>query len=270
MRETKPDFLTLIALSAFSFILATAIHEHLGHALACAVFGGHIKELGAFYVDCDYSSLSSIRNRLVAFAGPLVSLITGILGLNLLGRTQKTNATLKYFLWHFATVNLMTATGYLLFSGVAGIGDLGMDQSGMFYQAQPEWIYRLGLALLGFVSYLGIIRISLQKIDTFIGGEGTERVKRAQTLSITSYFAGGVVAILIGLLNPVGIFIVLASSVASSMGGTSGLAWMMQMLDRKKNTGDQLLIIERSWTWIFISVIFLITYAVVLGPTIYF
>ncbi len=269
MDQPKTDLPTLISLSAFSFILATALHEYGGHALACAALGGQIKELGAFYVDCDYASLSALSNRLVAVAGPLVSLITGMIGLLLFGRASKTNSTLKYFLWHFGTINLMVAAGYVLFSGVAGIGDLGTDQFGLFYQAQPEWLYRVVLSVVGILSYIGVIRISLRKMESLIGGEGSERVVRAQMLSLTSYLTGGVTAVLIGLLNPYGLIIVLVSAVASSLGGTSGLAWMMQMLDRRKVSPDAPLVIERNWAWIIVSVAFVIAYAIIFGPTIY-
>jgi hypothetical protein len=79
-----------------------------------------------------------------------------------------------------------------------------------------------------------------------------------------------VVAVLIGLLNPYGLIIVLVSSVASSMGGTSGMAWMMQLLDRKKNTGDMPFTMQRSWGWIGLSVIFLLADTLIFGSTIYF
>ncbi|MBK7320438.1 hypothetical protein [Candidatus Villigracilis affinis] len=270
MPKTKFDFLTLIAISAFSFMLATAVHEHAGHALACVALGGTVKALGAFYVECDYESLSTVGNRLVALAGPLVSLFTGLIGMTLFDRTSKSNPPLKFFHWHFATINLMVAAGYMLFSGIAGIGDLGTEQYDVFYQAQPEWVYRTSLAILGLASYYWVVYVSIQKMDAFIGGEGMERVNRAQMISLVSYLTGGVTAVLVGLLNPYGLIIVLVSSVASSMGGTSGLAWMMQLLDRKKNTGDAALSMPRSWMWIFASVLFVLAYAVFFGPSIYF
>jgi peptidase M50B-like protein len=183
MSKLKVDFLTLIALSAFSFVLATAFHEHGGHALACYLLGGHIKELGAFYVDCGNDSLSNMGNRLVALAGPLMSLITGIIGVMFFERTSKSDPQLKYFLWHFATTNLMVAAGYVLFSGVAGIGDLGTGESGVFYQLQPQWLYRIGLILLGAASYYGVIRVAIRKMDSFIGGESSERVNRADDVT---------------------------------------------------------------------------------------
>ena len=269
MVSPKTDFLTLITISAFSLIFAILLHEHGGHALACAVLGGHLNELGAFYVDCDYASLSGMGNRFVAFAGPLASLLAGLVGMFFFDRISKTRPQRKYFLWHFATVNLMIAAGYLLFSGMLGIGDLGMDQYGVFYQAQPEWLYRVALTVLGLLAYYGVILLSLRKMDSFIGGEGEERIARAQKLSLTSYLTGGVVAVLIGFLNPHGIIIVLISSVASCLGGTSGLAWMMQLLDRKKMTGNAPFALERSWVWVIFSVVFVLAYAIVLGPTIY-
>lgn len=269
MPKPKIDFLTLVTISVFSFMFATAIHEHAGHALACIAIGGHITELGAFYADCDINSVTDTGYRFVALAGPLISLVTGILSISTFNITPKRNAPLKFFLWHLATVNLMTATGYMFFSGVAGIGDLGTTESGVFHQLEPEWLIRVSLAILGLIAYYIIIRISIAKMDTFIGGEGLERVRRAQSLSLISYLSGGVIALLIGVLNPYGLFIILASAVAASMGGTSGLAWMMQLLDRKKETGDEAFTLERSWAWVALSIIFVGLYAFFFGPTIY-
>lgn len=269
MNASKSDLLTLILMSAFAFMLATALHEHAGHTLACVALGGKLNEIGAFYVDCDYKSLSVFSNRLVALAGPLVSLIIGIAGTYLFRRVSKAFSHLKYFLWLFSTINLMVATGYLLFSGVLGIGDFGMDLSGVFYQAQPEWIFRVGLIILGVASYIGVVFLALREMDTFIGGDGPERVVHAQRLSLSSYLAGGAAAVLIGLLNPHGIIIVLISSVASSLGGTSGLAWMMQLLNRNKISGEVPFVLQRNWLWVITSVLFLAIYAIVLGPTIF-
>lgn len=269
MQKTKTDFLTVIFLSAFSFMLATAVHEHGGHSLACLAQGGKLTELGAFYVDCAQGSLSLAGSRIVALAGPLASFLMGVAAMLVFGGVSRVNAPLKFFLWHFATVNLMVATGYMLFSGVAGIGDFGTGESGVFYQAQPEWVYRLALSVAGLVSYFGVVLVSLRKLNSFIGGEGIERIRRAQTLSLLSYLAGGASAILIGFLNPHGIIIVLISSVASCVGGTSGLAWMMQMLNRKKDTGKSPFVLERSWAWIGVSAAFLIAYAIIFGRTIF-
>ncbi|MBI5943376.1 MAG: hypothetical protein HY864_03335 [Chloroflexi bacterium] len=267
--NSKKDFLTLIAISAFSAIFATALHEHGGHALACAAQGGKLLELGAFYIDCQYESVTSMGYRFVAFAGPFASLLAGLLGMFLFNRTSRANSQMKFFLWHFATVNLMIATGYFLFSGIIGIGDFGLDQYGVFYQVEPAWLVRVSLTIVGLTAYFGVVLFSMKKMDTFIGGAGQERVNRAQMLSLLSWISGGVAAVLIGFLNPHGIIIVLISSVASCVGGTSGLAWMMQMLNRKKDTGESPFVFERSWAWIGASAAFLMVYAAVFGRTIF-
>jgi len=75
----RPDLLTLIAVSALAYILEVALHEHLGHAAVCILLGGHPTELGAFYVECDYANMSALAVRLVALAGPVVSLLTGVI-----------------------------------------------------------------------------------------------------------------------------------------------------------------------------------------------
>jgi len=269
MNKPKTDLLTIGAVSAFSLILAILVHEHGGHALACAAQGGRLLELGAFYVDCEYASVSELGYRFIAFAGPLASFLAGLVGILLFDRSSRLRAQQKFFFWHFATVNWMIAAGYLIFSGMLGIGDFGFDQNGVFYQAQPEWLVRAGLTVLGLAAYIGVVLLSVRKMDSFIGGETQERIARAQTLSFTAWVAGGIAAVLIGLLNPHGIVLVLVSSLASCVGGTSGLAWMMQLMKSKTVTGESPFIVERNRAWIVGSGIFLLIYAILLGPTIF-
>ena len=97
MKESKSDLRTLVAIAAFSLILATMLHEHGGHALACFSLGGHLKELGAFYVDCQYDSVTSFGDRIVAFAGPLASFLWGLIAMFFFGRFSRKNPPLKFF-----------------------------------------------------------------------------------------------------------------------------------------------------------------------------
>jgi hypothetical protein len=263
-----PDRLTLIAISTLAYIAAVGLHEHLGHTTACILLGSHPIEVGAFYVNCDYSGLSDLRIQLVTLAGPLVSLLIGIisfLGLRL--RPPRSNSAF-YFVWLLGTVGLMAATGYLLFSGVSGIGDFGSTRDGAFYQATPEWFWRLVLTLAGMASYYLVIYISVRMIDPHIAGEGRTRIRFASLLALMSYLTGAMVSILTGLLNPHGLIIVLISSAASSLGATSGLLWMMQLLDRKRVIPPPGLVFQRSWVWIGLGVVVTTVYALVLGPTI--
>ncbi|MCA9839212.1 MAG: hypothetical protein KC422_20035 [Trueperaceae bacterium] len=265
-----PDFLTLVAISALAYICAVAIHEHLGHTTACLLLGGQAIEIGAFYVDCDYTNLGSTAIRLVALAGPFISLITGLLAFYALKHISIKRSIQFYFVWLLGTISVMTATGYMLFSGISGIGDFGLTQDGVFYQITPAWLWQILLTLAGALSYFFIILWAIRKIDSYVPGEGRARITYTRKLLLISYLTGAVVYILIGLLNPHGFFIVLASSVAASVGGTSGFLWMGQLIDIKRDSSQQGISFQRSWTWVSIAFVSCALYALFLGPTINF
>ncbi len=261
------DFITLIAISLLAYLLSVALHEHAGHALACWLLGGKVTEFGAYYVNFKSDMLSDFSMRVIALAGIIVDFATGFLGWYFIRRLPKTAINARYFAWLFGTISVMTGAGYFLFSGATGIGDLGMTRDGALYQANPEWLWRIVIFLAGVVLYTGTIMIALRFMEKMIGGSGPDRVKRAQILSLSSYLTGSIAAILIGFLNPHGVVIVIISAAASSLGGTSGLAWMMQFLNRKTETTEPLLELPRSWGWIGVGILFTIVYAAVFGPT---
>jgi hypothetical protein len=268
--SSKSDRLTLIAISALAYITAVGLHEHLGHTLTCILLGSHPTEIGAFYVNCDYSGMSDLSIRLVALAGPVVSMLIGLAGFLILHRVPPRTSTFYYFVWLLGSLGFMSATGYLLFSGITGIGDFGTSRDGLFYQAAPEWLWRAGLTIAGIVCYFLIIRIAVREIDQRIGGMGRPRIRYARQLALTSYLTGAVVSLVVGLLNPHGLVIVALSAAASSLGASSGLLWMMQLLNRNRQVAMPGLMIERSWVWIILGSMITIVYALILGPTLHF
>lgn len=262
------DLPTLVAISSLAYLLDTALHEHLGHGLACAALGGSIKEAGAFYVDCHYAGMGSLNIRLVALAGPLVSLLVGLSGFAVLRRLNTASAHLKFFVWLLASLGLMTATGYLLFSGVSGLGDFGFGPDGALLGWSPEWLWRILLSLLGALTYGLTIRQMLRTLSDMLGGSGSERPQQAQRLALTAYLTGGLVSVLIGLLNPQGIFILLASAAAASLGGSSALAWAMRFVSPNAPTPKPLMTLPRQWVWIGVGLLFTLIYGLLLGPSI--
>ncbi len=266
---SKPDLLTVIGISALAYITGTGLHEHLGHTAACYLLGSHPTEIGAFYVNCNYTPLSDVSIRLVTLAGPLVSLLVGIVCFLILRYRSPRSSHGFYFVWLLGSIGLMSGTGYLLFSGVTGLGDFGTTRDGLFYQASPEWLWRIILTLAGLACYYLVILVSVHGIDPRIAGQGRERIRFGRGLALTSYLTGAVVSILTGLLNPHGLIIVLISSAASSLGATSGLLWMMQLLNREKDVPMPGLVFSRRWAWIALGAIVTVIYAAVLGPTIH-
>jgi hypothetical protein len=262
-----PDRLTLIAISALAYVVAVALHEHLGHTAACVLLGSRAVELGAFYVNCDDSLLSAAGARMVALAGPLVSLLTGIVSFLMLRRIDAAARAAWYFTWLLGTLGLMTATGYPLFSGISGLGDLSVQAGGALHGAQPEWFWRACLSVAGAAGYFLVMRISARTLDPRVSGTGAGRVRSARIVMLISYLSGGAVYLAIGLLNPYGFVIVATSALASSLGGTSGLLWMRRLLDRTREVPPPGLYFPRSWRWTLVALAVTAAYAAVLGPT---
>jgi len=76
------------------------------------------------------------------------------------------------------------------------------------------------------------------------------------------------VAVSIGFLNPLGWIVVLESSVASSLGGTSGLFWGVNLMKRDATGVD--FDLARNWLWIALGVVAILVYAIVFGPSVKF
>jgi len=115
-----------------------------------------------------------VDTRLVAAGGTLVNLILGAL---FWGASQaiKQSPSWRYFFWLLMTFNLFQAGGYFLFSG---IGDWAAVVAGW----QPAWAWRLGLTVLGSVTYFFLfVPLSLRELRPFLGKDAQIRVPRAPT-----------------------------------------------------------------------------------------
>jgi hypothetical protein len=171
----------------------------------------------------------------------------------------------KYFAWLAMTVNLLSAAGYLAFSGIGGFGDWAMFIQGF----NPQWPWRVGLTVVGIVAYMLAVRISLLELRPLIGSDPRQRVVNAKRLTIVPYFAGGIVECVAGAFNPQGWFLVAMSAAASTFGGTSGLLWSPNWL-RGNNipSGPDAapVAIKRSWPWIVAAAIMAAAFIAVLGP----
>lgn len=257
---------TLVCIALLAYALANVAHEGLGHGGACLAFGGRAIALSAVYFECDPSGFEPNGEKWESAGGTLVNLLLGasaFLGLRL-GRRSATPA--RYFLWLVMTVNLLQGAGYWLFSGLGNVGDWARVIDGW----TPRWTWRVGLALAGGGAYWGTIQLSLRELLSFLGRDG-ERIRRARTLCLVPYVAGGLLYVAAGLLNPVGWALVLISAAAASFGGTSALAWMSDLLrnqDQFPASADAPLRLARSAAWIGAGLLAAAFFVLVLGPTV--
>jgi len=256
------DPFTVGAIALLAYMLGNVLHEGLGHGGACLLDGARPLVISSVHFECSQDS------RLVMAGGTLVNFLSGGVFF-LLGRlTGPRYPRLKYFFWICMTVNLYTATGYFLFSGIGGIGDWGDFIQGL----GPQWLWRIGLTIFGAATYLLAARISLFELRPLIGSNKEERYRRAVRLSAIPYFAGGILMCVAGSLNPKGAILILISAAASTFGGTSALMWTPQML--KSGTlipygpPAEPLPIHRGWPLIVAACVIAIAFIGVLGPSV--
>jgi hypothetical protein len=166
-------------------------------------------------------------------------------------------------------VNLLQGAGYFLFSGAANIG----DWAAFIEELTPTLAYRNGLFVLGAVLYSLFIGLTLKELAHLLGPASTERVRHAVVLTVVPYVAGGLLSCVAGLFNPVGMVLIAISAAAATFGGTSGLAWMAQLMKSIPFPGAPPMPIEaipRSWPWIAVALVLGVAFIGVLGPGVRF
>lgn len=252
---------TLIGITVVAYALADVLHEGLGHGGACVLTGGHPLVISTVHFDC------SADNRLVAAGGTLVNLAAGAIAWALARRTRR-SPELRFFLWLSMAVNLLQGAGYFLYSGVAGIGDWSAFIAGL----TPVWAWRTALVIGGGVLYAWFVWVCVCELLPLLGSDPRERWREARRLALTAYLAGGVLSCVAGLLNPVGMVLVAVSAAAASLGGTSGLAWMWELIRNPSLPMPPVRVgvVDRRPAWIAVGAVVAVGFIAVLGPGIRF
>ena len=255
--------LTIVAIAIVAYMFGNVVHEAVGHGGACLLSGGRPISVSSVSMEC------SADTRLVTAGGTIMNVVAAAFFF-VLGRVVgRGSPRLKYFCWISMTVNLFTAAGYFMFSGIGGFGDWAVFIRGL----GPQWAWRIGMTIFGAVAYMAAAFLSLLELRPLIGSDKTLRFARAVELSKLPYFAGGILACIAGSLNPAGWILLALSAAASTFGGTSGLLWMMEWLK-----GDRIplwsepepLPIRRSWPWIVTASVLAVGFVAVLGPSLRF
>jgi len=236
--SVKDDRATLIAISALACILQDVLHEGLGHGVTAWLSGAHRVTMSTVALQSD------IETRWISANGTLINLFFAAIFWLLLLRPQRYKPATLYFLLLAMMGNLFTGTGYFLFSGVANFGDWAAVIRGL----QPHWLWRLGLVVLGAGSYYGSMLVVASKLREFHGQD--ESPQRLRQLCWTPYFTDGVLAALAGLLNPAGLFYVIASALPSTLGANAGLLSLPSLIGKWPRSEESTEAIPRSVGWI--------------------
>lgn len=250
-RDDRP---TVIAISALACILQDVLHEVVGHGVTALLSGAHRLTVSTVALQCD------IETRWISANGTLANLFFAALFFLLLRKPQRYRPATRYFLVLAMMGNLFTGTGYFLFSGIANFGDWAAVIRGL----QPYWAWRVALVAGGAVSYYGSMLLVAAEMTPFDRKESPPR--RLRDLCWTPYFTDGILAGLGGLLNPLGLFYVLASALPSTLGANAGLLSLpYTMRSRSRGDTESFAPIERSPFWIVVGSAASLAFVVVLG-----
>ena len=253
------------AIAIVAYALSNLVHEGLGHGGACLVVGGRPEELTAVFFDGDLTGLPPSASRVVAAGGSIANLIAAGVAW-VAGRSLPADwGRARHFAWLLLAVNLLQAFGYLLFSGIGGIGDWAVVVRGL----EPAAVWRIGLAVAGaWLYFIAAPRLLMPWLEPFLPTDPQSRVARVRTLTVLPYLVGGATFVVAGVLNPRGWIFVLISAAAASFGGTSLLAWYPGLWARRSpgQPADRLLGVPRGQVWLIAGAIALLVFVGVLGP----
>jgi hypothetical protein len=256
---TRDDKLTLIAISALACIVQDVLHEGLGH-------GGTAWLSGARQLTMSTVALQSdIETRWISANGTVVNLIFAAIFWLFLLKPRRYGPATRYFLVLAMAGNLFTGTGYFLFSGVLNFGDWAAVIQGF----QPHWAWQLGLVVLGIISYYASMLLVAAQLKPF---QGQLESSRLRVVCWTPYFTDGILAGLGGLLNPLGLFFVIASALPSTLGANAGLLSLPGLMNnlpglsqRRLSEQEQVGPVSPSAAWITTGAVCSLLFIVVLG-----
>jgi hypothetical protein len=242
---------TILSMAIIASASATLLHEGLGHGVTAWLRGDIVTDLTSNHLS------AMVPDRVVDAGGTVVNLMVG-LGSLLLMRAAR-GANTRYFLWLLAALNLLPAAGYFMLSGIFDFGDWAEVIRG-WPHAIP---LHVGMTLIGAAATIGFVRLLAVAIRPFApNGKGYNTVGRLP------YIAAGVFSCLAGALDPLGIKLLLISTIPAAFGGSSGLLWADSLIPKGPDEPPEYVQKQPAW-WIAASILGL-AYIWFLGRGIHF
>lgn len=245
---------TVIFISLLAYVLDDVLHEGLGHGVTAWLSGAHHLTLSTVALSTD------IDTRWISANGTLANLLFGAIFWLLLRKSEGYKPATRYFLVLAMAGNFFTGTGYFLYSGVTNFGDWAAVIRGL----EPHWLWQSGLIALGLPAYAASVWLVARALKPF--DRPAEPPRRIRTLSWTPYVSEGVLAGVAGLLNPAGLFYVIAAALPSTLGANAGM-WALPGLIRRRvpTAQEQVGVISGSVPWLCLGAIATVFFIVVVG-----
>lgn len=258
-----PDVLTVLAIGAVVYVLASVIHEAIGHGLTCVLVGGDWLGVSSSWCRCDVQGPAS--RRIVSAMGSFANLVAGIGFLWGLGRARTGN--IAAFCWLSAGVNLLQGGGYMMVDPLFGFGDWRTVLDGL----SPHWIWKVGVSLAGAAISLLTFFVLLRRFEPLAGQGERARKRRGRILCWLPYLAiGGGLMVGSALMNASELRYAVTSAL-STLGGTFLLIWIPVALGGPGTTPlSEVLTVRREPEWLLAGLVCALLSLFVLGPGIWF
>lgn len=169
---------TLAFISAF--FMTTFIHE-FGHFISYYLFGTH-PVLFHNYVQTPDQELSFLAQVFSALAGPLISLVQGIIFAFILSSSKKNTVIHLLYLW-LSLLGFVNFFGYLMMTPLSTSGDTGKVAELM----QIGHLYRILIAIAGLIVIILIILKMGKHFSNFIPAQNQKGMKRKYVYQIMFY-----------------------------------------------------------------------------------
>jgi hypothetical protein len=194
----------------------------------------------------------------VQAAGTLVNLAVGAVALIASSRAGS-RANLRYFLWLLAALNLLPGAGYFLFSGISGFGDWNEVIRGLPHR--PAW--RAAMTVGGACLYVFAVWRLAIAVEPFLRDRS-----QYNTVGRLPYLAAGIFSSIAGLFDPLGIRLLIVSTVPAAFGGSSGLLWADSLVPRRPPRASPL-VVHRQLAWLIAAIVIGGAYIGIVGPGIH-
>ncbi len=243
---------TIVSMAVLAEATATLLHEGVGHGVTAWLRGAVPTELTSNHLSTLYP------DRWVDAGGTLVNLGAGALAL-LAARVAGDRANLRYFCWLLAAKNLFPGAGYFMFSGIGGFGDWQQVIDGLPHQA----MLRTAMTIFGAALYFLVALLLARAVRPFCFERGMY-----STVGRLPYLASCAFSCVAGAFDPLGLKLLLVSSIPAAFGGSSGLLWLDSLIPRGKV--ETPLVVRRAPAWWIAAAMLGVVYVVVLGRGIQF
>ena len=251
-RRYRHSVPTLAAIGFLAYYVVTMCHEVLGHGVAFRMLGAHHFVLTSTSIDSSDTlaafAPATLGYRFINAAGSLSTILLGILlyPLLVLAMRKRANITLRIFLWLVVAVGIFHGFCYIIYSGLAGVGD--WKEVIAFWPHQT--LLRVLEVVFGTLICTGVVRFFAALFSTF--------PESLTLLALVPYASATLIFCIAGLRIPNGRYLMLISVLPASLMGQAILLFVAPVARRLRKESAPEEVVPTSATALFFAALFIV------------